>query len=169
MNTSPVWPSPLKLIEAEYPSLVQTMACPPGRCQAIIWTSAEIESIRLLETNFSEIEIHTFSFRQCISKCHLENDGYFISASVCLIIAVMEIRWCCITLSITWTLLNLHYNCVGAYSINMWSWKHSIATGRNFKRRQHGQNRWHSERATFTSSKACYFYNYQRTRYWVRT
>ena len=38
----------------------------PGRRQAIIWTNAEILSIRSLETKFSEIliEIHEISFKQ---------------------------------------------------------------------------------------------------------
>ena len=42
----------------------------PGRCQAIIWTSAGSLSIGTLGTQFSEIlsEIHTFSFK----KIHLK-------------------------------------------------------------------------------------------------
>ena len=42
----------------------------PGRCQAIIWTSAGIMLIRPLGTNFSEIliESHTFSWK----KMHLK-------------------------------------------------------------------------------------------------
>ena len=42
----------------------------PGRHQAIIWTNAEILTIRTLATNLSEIlsEIHTFSFQ----KMHLK-------------------------------------------------------------------------------------------------
>ena len=47
----------------------------PGRHQAIIWTNAEILSIRNLRTNLTEIlcEIHAFSFKSCISKCRLWN------------------------------------------------------------------------------------------------
>ena len=56
----------------------------PGWCQAIIWTSAGILLIWPSGTNFSEmlIEIHTFSFKKCVSICHLGNDVHFVSASM---------------------------------------------------------------------------------------
>ena len=53
----------------------------PGRRQAIIWTNAGILLIRTLGTNFSEMlsEIHPFYSR----KCHLQNGGKCVSASMC--------------------------------------------------------------------------------------
>ena len=57
----------------------------PGRRQAIIWINAGILLIGVLGTNFNEIlvEIHNFHSRKSISKCRLENDGHFVSASMC--------------------------------------------------------------------------------------
>ena len=57
----------------------------PTRRQAIIWTNAGILLIRPLQTNFSEIfiEVYTFSFKKMHRKCSLENDGHFVSASMC--------------------------------------------------------------------------------------
>ena len=57
----------------------------PGRRQAIICTDAEILLIEPLETNFNEMlfETHTFSFKKIRLKCLLENDGHFVSASMC--------------------------------------------------------------------------------------
>ena len=57
----------------------------PGWRQAIIWTNAEILLIGPLGTIFSEIviEIHSFSFKECILNCRLENGGQFVSASMC--------------------------------------------------------------------------------------
>ena len=52
----------------------------PG--QAIIWASDGILLIGFLGTNFSEIEIY-FLLTKCIWKCHLENGGHFVSASMC--------------------------------------------------------------------------------------
>ena len=56
----------------------------PGRCQAIIWTSAGILLIRTLGTSFNEIvsEIHTLSSRKCTWKWHLQNGGNFVSTSI---------------------------------------------------------------------------------------
>ena len=54
---------------------------------AIIWTNARILLIGPLGTNLSEIliELHAFLFKKKknISKCHLENGGHFVSASMC--------------------------------------------------------------------------------------
>ena len=54
----------------------------PDRRQPIIWTNAGILLIGPSGTNFREIviEIHTFSF---IWKCRLENNGHFVSVSMC--------------------------------------------------------------------------------------
>ena len=54
----------------------------PGRRQAIIRTSDGILLIGPSGTNFSEIEIY-FLLTKCIWKCHLENGGHFVSASMC--------------------------------------------------------------------------------------
>ena len=57
----------------------------PGRCQAIIWTNAEILLIGPLGTNFSEIliEFKHFHWRKCVWKCRLRNVVNFVSASMC--------------------------------------------------------------------------------------
>ena len=54
----------------------------PDRRQPNIWTNAGILLIGPSGTNFREIviEIHTFSF---IWKCRLENNGHFVSVSMC--------------------------------------------------------------------------------------
>ena len=50
----------------------------PGQCQAIIWTTAEILSIRTSGTNFNEIlsKIHAFHPQ----KCCLHDRANFVSA-----------------------------------------------------------------------------------------
>ena len=57
----------------------------PVQYQAVIWANAGISLIRPLGTNFNEIliEIHTFPLKKCIWKCHPENGGHFVSASMC--------------------------------------------------------------------------------------
>ena len=57
----------------------------PSRRQAIIWPVAGILLIGPLEINFSDIliEINTFSFRNCIWKCRMQNGVYFVSTSMC--------------------------------------------------------------------------------------
>ena len=57
----------------------------PGRRQAIIWNNDAILLIWPLGTNFSEIliEIQPFTFKKCIWRCRLENDGHFHSTSMC--------------------------------------------------------------------------------------
>ena len=56
----------------------------PSRCQAIIWTNAEILLIGPCGINIGEIvlKIHRFSFKKMRWKC-LENGGHFVSASMC--------------------------------------------------------------------------------------
>ena len=65
--------------------IVSNNGLSPGWCQAIIWTNAGILLIGPLGTNFYEIliKIYTFSLKKCIWKCHLENGGHFVSASMC--------------------------------------------------------------------------------------
>ena len=57
----------------------------PGRRQAIIWTNAGIVLIWTLRKHFSEMisEIHKLSFKKCIWKCRLQNNGHLVSASMC--------------------------------------------------------------------------------------
>ena len=57
-----------------------------GRRQAIIYNNARILLIGPFWTNCSEIsiEIRTFLFKNMHRKCCLENDGHFVSASICL-------------------------------------------------------------------------------------
>ena len=65
------------VVEAYYLWIVFEFVGLPGA--GILW-------IRLLRTNFSEIfiEVYTFSFKEKFNrKCRLENDGHFISASMC--------------------------------------------------------------------------------------
>ena len=52
----------------------------PGRRQAVTRTNAELLSIGLLRTNFSEIriEILTFSFKKYVWKCRLWNGSHFV-------------------------------------------------------------------------------------------
>ena len=56
----------------------------PVRHQAIIWTNAGILLIGPLGTNFGEIliRIQTFSFKKLHLKRRLQNDVYFVSASM---------------------------------------------------------------------------------------
>ena len=57
----------------------------PGRRPAIIWTNVGILLIWPLGTNSVKYEskfIH-FHIRKSTWKCRLENDGYFVSASMC--------------------------------------------------------------------------------------
>ena len=63
----------------------------PGQRQAIKWTNAGILLIGPLGTTFSEISIKFIHFhpRKCISKYRLENDGHFVSASMCWILATV--------------------------------------------------------------------------------
>ena len=56
----------------------------PGRRQAIIWTNARIVLDtwkHILVKSWSNF-IH-FHSSKCISKCHLENGGHFVLASMC--------------------------------------------------------------------------------------
>ena len=56
----------------------------PGWRQAIIWSSAGILLIGVLETNFNEFFLSKFIYfhsRKCIWKCK-RNDGHFISDSM---------------------------------------------------------------------------------------
>ena len=55
-----------------------------GWHQTIIWTNAGILLITPIRTNFSEKSksIH-FHSRKSVWKCHLENGGPFVSASMC--------------------------------------------------------------------------------------
>ena len=57
----------------------------PSRHQAIIWTNDRLLLIGPLGTNFSEIliQILTFHSRKHARKCRLQNDGHFVSASMC--------------------------------------------------------------------------------------
>ena len=57
----------------------------PGRCQAIIWTSAGISLNGPLGTNFNEtlIWIQHFHSRKCIWKCRLRN-GVHLSQPQCV-------------------------------------------------------------------------------------
>ena len=57
----------------------------PGRRQAVIWTNVGILLIGSLGTISSDIfiEIHIFSFKKMYLKCSLQNDGHFVSASMC--------------------------------------------------------------------------------------
>ena len=57
----------------------------PGLRQAFIWTNDGILLIGPLGTNFREIliEIHMVSLIKFIWKCHLQNVGHFVSASMC--------------------------------------------------------------------------------------
>ena len=68
----------------------------PARRQAIVWTNAGIPVIRPPGTNFSGLlfETHTFSFKNCIWKCPLENGGHFVWASMCY--GIWEITMVCI-------------------------------------------------------------------------
>ena len=56
-----------------------------GRRQVIIGTNAGILGIGPLGTNFSDIliEIHIFCRKKSIWKWRLQNDGHFVSASMC--------------------------------------------------------------------------------------
>ena len=57
----------------------------PDRRQAIIWTNDGLLLIELLGTNVGEIliDIYVLSLKKCIWKCRLENEGHFVSASMC--------------------------------------------------------------------------------------
>ena len=63
----------------------------PGLRHAIIWTNDGISLIGPLGTIFNDIliEIHRFSFKKIHSKCRLENDVHFLSASMCF-----NVYWC---------------------------------------------------------------------------
>ena len=52
--------------------------------QAIIWTNADLSSIWILGMIVNEIfiKIPEFSLRKYIWKCHLQNGGHFIWASI---------------------------------------------------------------------------------------
>ena len=57
----------------------------PARCQAIIWTNAEILLIGPFGINFSEILIKFMHFhsRKCILKCYQERGGHFVWVWMC--------------------------------------------------------------------------------------
>ena len=59
---------------------------PHGQRQAIIWTNDGILLIGSLGKKFQLKSIY-FHSRKCIWKCRLQNDVYFISASVCQLIS----------------------------------------------------------------------------------
>ena len=61
-------------------NIVSDNGLPPGRLQAIIWTNADILSIRTQGTYFNEIlfEIQIFSFKKMRLKCRLRNGGHFV-------------------------------------------------------------------------------------------
>ena len=65
-------------------SLLQTVACHMFSAKPLSEPVLEL-LIGPLGTNLSEIsnEIHTFSFKKCIWKCHLEDGGHFVLASMC--------------------------------------------------------------------------------------
>ena len=66
----------------------------PARRQAIFRTNAGILLIRPLGTKISEIfiEVYTFSFKKCIWKCRLENDGHFTSVRRLTLLIYHEIH-----------------------------------------------------------------------------
>ena len=55
----------------------------PGGCQAIIWTNAGILLIGPLGTNFIEILIAIYTLKEMHFKILSENDGHFVSTSMC--------------------------------------------------------------------------------------
>ena len=63
----------------------------PVRGQAIVWTNDGVLLIRPLETKFNEIQIETQQFAnkevnlKVNWKCHLQNGGLFVMASICQI------------------------------------------------------------------------------------
>ena len=65
----------------------------PGCRQVMIWTNARRLLFGPLGTKFSKmlIEIHTFSFKKCISTCRLWNWGHF-----CLGLNLLTKLWGCI-------------------------------------------------------------------------
>ena len=85
--TSPeyCWP---KHIEAEWTRtlLIRIMAYRLFGAKLVsMWTNAGLLLTGPLETNFSEIwiKIQPFHSRKSNWKCHLQNDGHFVSSSVC--------------------------------------------------------------------------------------
>ena len=54
----------------------------PDRCQAIIWTNAGSLWIGPLRTTFKS-RYNNFLIKRLIWKCRLQNEGHFVSASVC--------------------------------------------------------------------------------------
>ena len=66
-------------------SIVSDNGLSPDRRQAIIQNNDGILLFGPVGRNFSEILIKFIHFhsRKCIWKCHLENDGHLVSASMC--------------------------------------------------------------------------------------
>ena len=56
----------------------------PRRCQAIIWTNADILSIRTQRTYFNEIlfQIQIYSLRKRFWTCRLRNGGHFVQGEM---------------------------------------------------------------------------------------
>ena len=55
----------------------------PGRRQTVIWTNAGILLFVTLGTNFTETWSTSIFIQEMHWKCHLENGGHFVSASMC--------------------------------------------------------------------------------------
>ena len=55
----------------------------PGQCQAIIWTNAGTLLIGPQEQTSMKIQLKFIHARKSIWKCHLENGGHLVSASMC--------------------------------------------------------------------------------------
>ena len=82
----------------------------PAWGQAIIWSNARI----LLMQTFEQTSVKfwsKFSFRNCTWKCHLENGGYFVSASMCQTIIKVS-TWLCDYIPYTYIYI---YGCICNY------------------------------------------------------